>query len=856
LITRAHATRDVLIQVIGRIGNLVLGMVVVITITRTLGVDGTGEWSTLIAISALTGYVIDPGLQSTALRMAAANPDEEAGWLGTLLMLRVVTGILAALLCFGASAAVARGPSMVTAGALISATALTSPAQSLGVVFQLRVRNDRAIAFMTLNSVLWAAGVILVAVLSGGLVAFAAVFLLTSVLTVAAQAVYVWRGTPVVLGGLRRHGRQLLQVGLVIGLASALTIAYGKIDQVLVLHYQGVQGAGLYGAAYSFLDRVQFLPIVLMTTVFPIVSAAWPADPDRARRAVQRTLGYMAIVSFPALAITIGIARPLIVLLFGPQFAPASGALVVLMAAFIPTCFGYVVGSLAVVVGRQRTFVLIALGGLVFNIVGNVLLLPRYGFIAAAWMTLATELLVICPAAITTLRALELTPDVRRFPRAAAAATVMGVIIWLAHHAGVGIVLLVVLAAISYPLAVLAMGALTPEDREALTLRIRGRSSENVKPVLTRRRNVPRPRRGVSPRVLLTLHPLFRYSVMRDAWILRGIGESYGPVLRATRAGPAASRPHSREHARSRAIHVRPQSVVLTLSCTIIVAVLGFTIARITGSRESSAPSDKTATAGSIEVSVPSGWRQQPPPGTPQLRLTDELALTPATGGGGRLVVGRTVTADADLLPQSLLASLPVAPKPQTVTLGKVNFYRYLNLSPRGENRSESVYVVPTTIGTVVGVCLSGKAPRGFASTCERAIGSLRLVSGTILRLGPSTTYAAALDTVITRLNAVRVSAGSELRTARDARGQAKAANALAAAHATAASELMSLSAGSAAVSNSAVATALRLTAAAYRALASAASRDDAHGYATASASVTRATTALDSALAQLRKLG
>ena len=476
-ITRAHALRDVLVQIVGRLGNLLLGIVVVVTITRTLGVDGNGEWSTLLAISMITGYVVDPGLQTTALRMAAADPRDQAGWLGALVTVRLLTGILGALLCFSLAAAVASGGSMVVAGALISAIALTAPAGALAVVFQLHVRNERTIAFVTLNSLLWTAGAGAVALLGGGLVAFAATLLLTTALSMGAQAVYVWRRTAVALDGVRRHGRQLLRVGLVVGIGSALTMLYGKIDQVLVLQIQGTQEAGLYGAAYSLLDRVQFLPGVLMTTLFPIVAAAWPADRERARRAVQRALGYMAIISFPALAFTIAAARPLIVLMFGVQFAPAAGALQVLIVAFIPMSFGYVAGSLAVVVGRQRMFVLIALAGLVFNAVGNLVLLPRYGYMAAAWMTVATEVVVIWPAAATTLRAMHLAPDLRRLPRAATAAAIMGVVVWLAHHSGSGIVLLALVGATVYPLALLGTGALTPDDRADLRSWLRSRTS-------------------------------------------------------------------------------------------------------------------------------------------------------------------------------------------------------------------------------------------------------------------------------------------------------------------------------------------------------------------------------------------
>jgi O-antigen/teichoic acid export membrane protein len=467
-VTSAHALRDVVVQIVGRLGNLLLGVLVTVTLARSLGVNGIGEWTTLMAISTITGYLVDPGLQTTAIRMVTADSRDEAGWLGALVALRAVTGILAAVSCFVISALVSNGEAMLVSAALISAVALTSPAQALGVVFQMRVRNERTIAFMTLNSLLWTGGVVAVAVLGGGLIAFSAILLLTSTFTALAQAIYVWRRTPVALGGVRRYAGHLLRVGIFLGIGSALTIAYGKIDQVLVLHYEGTDGAGLYGAAYSLLDKIQFLPVALMTTVFPIISAAWPSNPERARRGVQRALGYMTMMSLPALAFTLAAAEPLLVFLFGEQFAPAAGALRILVATFIPSCAGYVIASVALIVGRQRMLVLVALTGLIFNVVANLLLLPRYGYLAAAWITLATEIVVICPAAFISLRAMQARPDLRRLPRTAAAATIMGLTVWLAGRAGAGIVVLAFVAAIVYLLTLLATGALTPGDRDLL----------------------------------------------------------------------------------------------------------------------------------------------------------------------------------------------------------------------------------------------------------------------------------------------------------------------------------------------------------------------------------------------------
>ena len=52
----------------------------------------------------------------------------------------------------------------------------------------------------------------------------------------------------------------------------------------------------------------------------------------------------------------------------------------------------------------------------------------------------------------------------------------------------------------------------------------------------------PRPRHYVSSLTLLLARPLFRYSISRDAWVIRVIGNSRGPVLRRER------RREQREH--------------------------------------------------------------------------------------------------------------------------------------------------------------------------------------------------------------------------------------------------------------------------------------------------------------------
>jgi len=58
------------------------------------------------------------------------------------------------------------------------------------------------------------------------------------------------------------------------------------------------------------------------------------------------------------------------------------------------------------------------------------------------------------------------------------------------------------------------------------------RRRRDLPPLLVGQREAPRRRRFVRRPVLIALWPLFRYSLIRDAYVLRVIGQRFGPVLR------------------------------------------------------------------------------------------------------------------------------------------------------------------------------------------------------------------------------------------------------------------------------------------------------------------------------------
>ncbi len=466
-----RAALDIATQVVGRVGNLALGVVVTLILVRALGKDSFGEWATIFAVTQIATNVGELGLNQVAVARAASDPQRAERWLGALLSLRLLIALPTTLLALLGIALIAPNSKVALAGALIALTILANAPSAANAVFQLRVRNDLTIAVITLGSIVWAAGAIAVAAISGAIAAFAAAFLVTALVTTAATLVLARRLGPVRPLVDRELWRALLRVGLAVGAAGIFVTLYVKLDQILVFQLAGSAAAGLYGAAYRVLEQIQFIPSAVMTTLFPLIAAAHPRDLQRVRRLLQSAAEYLTMASLPALAFTIVASQQIVALLFGSSFAGAAPALPILMGAFVSISFGYLAGNMVLILELQRRFFRYAALGLLVNAVLNVALIPLYGFLAAAWITLATEVLVMTLTMREVLVGLAMTPRVGRLLRIALAATGMGLLTWLARLAGAPLGVLVLAAVFSYPPLLFALRALSVAQLRGLLRR-------------------------------------------------------------------------------------------------------------------------------------------------------------------------------------------------------------------------------------------------------------------------------------------------------------------------------------------------------------------------------------------------
>ncbi len=470
--TRQRAANDIVLQIVIRVANLALGVVVTALVVRALGRSGYGQWSTIFIVLTLVGYFANFGMETVALREAARDPEHEHEWIGAVMMLRfIVLGPV--IVCSVAAILVLRqSHEMLVAGLILILTMPFNGVGALQLIFQLRVRNLVPMLVLTLRSVLWAIAVVIIYVQGYGMVALAIAMSATNAVGSIVQALAALRVADRIPRPSRRRLGPLVRASIPVGLSGVLIIAYARIDQVIVFTVVGSSGAGLYGSVYNVLDQSHFVPASILTTLAPVMAAAWPADRGRLLRSARMTAELMAIASFGALAFATVAATPLVRLIFGESFVKAAPVLPVLGGAFVFICFDYLNGNVLLVLGKQNALLRISVIALVVNVIGNLVFVPLDGFMGAAWMTLATEAVVFAASLALILRTLELPlPRPGKIGRTALAALLLAAGLEAMRLASAPLEALVVAACVCYPALLFGLRAVGRDELGVLLRR-------------------------------------------------------------------------------------------------------------------------------------------------------------------------------------------------------------------------------------------------------------------------------------------------------------------------------------------------------------------------------------------------
>jgi O-antigen/teichoic acid export membrane protein len=372
-----------------RVVSRVISLVVVIVLANALGDTRYGQYTTLIAYSAIVSVVADLGFNPLYTREAARNRKELGDYLGTLLIFKVVLSAASIVIFAIAFGFGTRLTSLIIPGAALLIA--TTYANQLRNTFYAVGRAEFDAVALIAEIVIQAGLILFGARRHSGVAYFVWAYAASYVFTIVYSLVVI---RVFKLGQVRfRIDRNLVMrwmpLALPFAMTSFLTNVYFDADRVILPLFRPFAEVGWYTFAYKPFEALQFIPLAIQVVVYPLLGVYFVTDASRLKVGYTRFFKVLVLLGFPLTVGTFILVHPIgrLFRLF-PQSEPSLRILSFAIVFLFANSAFY-----AMLNAMNRQHLNAAAVGLAaaINIALNFVFIPFYGYLAASATTVITE---------------------------------------------------------------------------------------------------------------------------------------------------------------------------------------------------------------------------------------------------------------------------------------------------------------------------------------------------------------------------------------------------------------------------------------------------------------------------------
>lgn len=228
-----------------------------------------------------------------------------------------------------------------------------------------------------------------------------------------------------------------LRMSYIFGIGAIFYAIYDQADQFMLSVMRSPDErfatVGVYGAAYVLISFTFTVPTSFVAAMEPVAFAA-RGNVERLSRLAN--LNFRAVA---ALALPLGVGTYLlseqIHQLVLPRFGSGAAVAISILSVFATMRFlNFPGGMLMAACGRQPRRVAIQGAAAALNVTANLILIPRYGLIGAAWATVGSEIFILVCYTLTIRQRLSAFRGMWLLGKPLAAAAAMALFILGCRH--------------------------------------------------------------------------------------------------------------------------------------------------------------------------------------------------------------------------------------------------------------------------------------------------------------------------------------------------------------------------------------------------------------------------------------
>jgi len=419
---------NTLVQFISKSITVLFTLITTNLLTGYLGRDGYGRYMYVLTVVVLFGALADWGSSTIGVREASKS-DQPGRHFANIIFLRLLLSLAAVVVLVVFSFYVSSGfaqlefvqNSVVWAALILFAVANKA---SFGIIFQTRLEMYKlAVADVTSGFLTLALTWLLIhdrAHINLFFIALAATSLIAAIIAL----VFALRSVRLSFRLDRPFLARLIKESLPMGAILILLTVDNKIDTLMLGSLANNQAVGVYALSYRVYDVAILGAAYFMASLFPTLSRLVSTDSglEKLKTIYQRSFDLLLMLGLAALFSILIFAPFAIRLLSGQRYFEFSDSVSVLRLLSIAMFFSYynhLAGYTIVGIGRQRSYFFVALAALAFNFFTNLIIIPRFSYFGAAFVTIANEILVAFLTTYLIFRWTKIVPSFSRFPRTA-----------------------------------------------------------------------------------------------------------------------------------------------------------------------------------------------------------------------------------------------------------------------------------------------------------------------------------------------------------------------------------------------------------------------------------------------------
>lgn len=444
--------------------NPIVSFLLVLVISRYLGVEGLGQYSLVMSYVAIFGALASLGLGSLLVREVAKRPESlhvlfsNAVLFGTVASLITLLGMNAVVASMGYQREVVQASFILSLSLVVS-----TPAYFVESVFRSVEKSEYIAVTGFIENTVKVALCILLAVLGYGIVPICGVILATRVFALVLFIYFyvkvlgrpAWGFRPDIWLFLAREAPFF--AGIVI-----FSTIHLSVDQIILSKLKSIEAVGIYSASDRLLSICKTFPLAFSSALLPFFTKEFSAGTAQLRDLSVASCRYMFLLALPLVAGTAILSDQMINLIYGQKFSASGPLLTVQIFSLIPFGLAYMFASVLIATGNQKVDMTINMVAALLNIALNFVLISWLAEMGAVIATLTT-IVVFHQLQVRYVRkhlfAISFPPLMYK---ALLATLIMGVVTYLMRD--LHVLINVAVSAAVYFVAALVLKALTPEE--------------------------------------------------------------------------------------------------------------------------------------------------------------------------------------------------------------------------------------------------------------------------------------------------------------------------------------------------------------------------------------------------------